>query len=126
MNNNENAHNYLVQWGLWHRQQDDLNLGYPKMTSFRKLMGATLDWDYDVKDVPVYLTITDDAALVMDKIITSMDLDLRTVLYLFYIKQMKVGKIEKAMKLKKHKASQLLNTAVTTFRHLNYFYLSAA
>ena len=126
MKNNENAHNYLVQWGLWHRQQDDLNLGYPKMTSFRKLMGATLEWDYDVKDVPVYLTITDDAALVMDKIITSMDLDLRTVLYLFYIKQMKVGEIEKAMGIKKNNGSQLLKTAITTFRHLDGFQRSAA
>ena len=63
------------------------------MTPFRRLAGATLDWDYDVKEVPVYLTMQDDTALRIDKCIGKLDLDLRTAVYLFYQKSYNIPMI---------------------------------
>lgn len=106
------THDSLTQWGLWSKDLESDKLGYPKMTAFRRLAGATLDWDYDVKDVPIYRDMSDEEAGALDKIITRLDLDLRTAIYLRYVENYRIGKIEKAMKLKRNGASKLIDTAI--------------
>lgn len=120
MRNYKNIHDHLVQWGMWSKEDECERLGYPSMTTFRRLAGATLDWDYDIKDVPIYRTISDEQAGHLDKEISRLDLDLKTVLFLYYVERMKVGKIEKAMKIARNQARTKIETAIRVLAHSSY------
>lgn len=110
--------NLLRHWAAWNKRDTPGCKGYPNMTGFRRLAGATLDWEHDIKDIPFYSNMGDDAALIIDKAVTGLDLDLRTALYLYYIKEYRLNKIEKAMKLKRNQAAEKLHTARRILAHL--------
>lgn len=117
----------LEQWGLWAERNDDPQIGYPSMTPERRLSGAPLEWDYDVNYVPRYVTITDDRAADIDRVVASLPLDLRTAIYLRYRKEYRIEKIAKALstqilkkRISRDKASQLLETGRRMVEYLSY------
>lgn len=121
MKPNKDIHWELEQWAEWARR-DHHGLGYPSMTGFRRLAGAPLDWEHDKNYIPVALEISEDRALKLDKLIASLDLDLRTVLYLYYYKKYDFSKTGKALTISREKASVAVKTACRVICHLEQFY----
>ncbi|TQV89537.1 hypothetical protein [Aliikangiella coralliicola] len=118
MSNSDDIHQELIQWGLWARTENNPGIGYPKMTSYRRLAGAPLDWEYNPNEIKQPITITDDRATQIDKVISSLDLDLKTAVYLHYHEDYNVSKIGEAMRISRHQASALITTGKRVISHL--------
>jgi len=108
----------LIQWALWSKRGSDPGIGYPPMTPTRRISGAPLEWEYDINHVPIAITISDDRAIRIDKAIASLELDLRTTIYLKYQREFQIIKIAKAMRLSRDKVSQNIQTAKRVLQHI--------